>query len=229
MTAMAPLEIRVFSELVNKAKVVEDCAKKVTLARDNRRGNNARGRDPLMRCNCLFGDKILVVLYDTGASHSFISFDKVEELGLKMSELAFNLYVHTPYQKIILGFDWLSKNQVLLDCFEGSIRFLPEWKGGAVVAEGYYLNSVLVNCGGEECQGYILSQTSVDFAVLNGSDRVGGIKDSVGRAYGGATILLVKKKDGGMRLCMDYRQLNKVTVKNKYTLPRIDDLMDQLQ
>ena len=38
-----------------------------------------------------------------------------------------------------------------------------------------------------------------------------------------------KKKDGSMRLCVDYRQLNKVTVKNKYPLPRIDDLMDQLR
>ena len=37
-----------------------------------------------------------------------------------------------------------------------------------------------------------------------------------------------KKKDGSMRLCVDYRQLNKVTIKNKYLLPRIDDLMDQL-
>ncbi|XP_058753209.1 uncharacterized protein LOC131626411 [Vicia villosa] len=44
----------------------------------------------------------------------------------------------------------------------------------------------------------------------------------------GAPVLLVKKKDGSMRLCVDYRQLNKVTIKNKYPLPRIDDLMDQL-
>jgi len=42
-------------------------------------------------------------------------------------------------------------------------------------------------------------------------------------------VLLVKKKDSGSRLCVDYRQLNKVTIKNKYPLPRIDDLMDQLR
>ena len=45
----------------------------------------------------------------------------------------------------------------------------------------------------------------------------------------GAPILFVKKKDGYMRLCIDYRELNKVTARNKYPLPRIDDLFDQLQ
>ncbi|KAK2407303.1 putative mitochondrial protein [Trifolium repens] len=45
----------------------------------------------------------------------------------------------------------------------------------------------------------------------------------------GAPVLLVKKKDGKSRLCVDYRKLNKVTIKNRYPLPRIDDLMDQLR
>ena len=45
----------------------------------------------------------------------------------------------------------------------------------------------------------------------------------------GAPILYVKKKDGTMRMCIDYRDLNKATIKNKYPLPRIDDLFDQLQ
>ena len=42
-------------------------------------------------------------------------------------------------------------------------------------------------------------------------------------------MLFMKKKDGSLRLCIDYRQLNKVTIKNKYPLSRIDDLFDQLQ
>jgi len=46
---------------------------------------------------------------------------------------------------------------------------------------------------------------------------------------GGAPVLFVKKKDGTLRLCIDYRQLNKVTIKNKNPLPRIDDLFDQLK
>nr|GFB91967.1 putative reverse transcriptase domain-containing protein [Tanacetum cinerariifolium] len=45
----------------------------------------------------------------------------------------------------------------------------------------------------------------------------------------GAPILFVKKKDGSFQMCIDYRELNKLTVKNRYPLPRIDDLFDQLQ
>nr|GEU75018.1 putative reverse transcriptase domain-containing protein [Tanacetum cinerariifolium] len=45
----------------------------------------------------------------------------------------------------------------------------------------------------------------------------------------GAPILFVKKKDGSFRMCINYRELNKLTVKNRYPLPRIDDLFDQLQ
>ncbi|XP_020970282.1 uncharacterized protein LOC110268454 [Arachis ipaensis] len=251
MTVVAPLETRIFSDLVNKAKVIEECAKmfqyakergnqsKISLdltcvhcghfhpndsceigiggcfncgfpghiARDCTRGKktqnagqNQQGRvfavnandlakaDPLMRGICLIGDKTLVALYDTGASHSFVAFNKVEELGLKLSELAFELHVHTPHQTVvtrsgcrqvgfklegrdfvhdliclpmvglemILGFDWLSKNRVLLDFFERSIPFMPEGENRAVVAEGYYLNSVMVHYSEEECQGYIL-------------------------------------------------------------------------
>ena len=45
----------------------------------------------------------------------------------------------------------------------------------------------------------------------------------------GAPILFVKKKDGSFHMCIDYHELNKFTVKNRYPYPWIDDLVDQLQ
>jgi RNase H-like domain found in reverse transcriptase/Reverse transcriptase (RNA-dependent DNA polymerase)/Integrase zinc binding domain/Chromo (CHRromatin Organisation MOdifier) domain/Retroviral aspartyl protease len=45
----------------------------------------------------------------------------------------------------------------------------------------------------------------------------------------GAPVLFVKKKDGSMRMCIDYRALNKITIKNKYPLPRVDELFDRLR
>ncbi|WMV24606.1 hypothetical protein MTR67_017991, partial [Solanum verrucosum] len=63
----------------------------------------------------------------------------------------------------------------------------------------------------------------------------GQLKDLLGKGFirpshspWGAPVLFVKKKDGCLRMCIDYRQLNRVTVKNRYPLPRIDDLFDQL-
>jgi hypothetical protein len=45
----------------------------------------------------------------------------------------------------------------------------------------------------------------------------------------GAPVVFMKMKDGTLRMCIDYRELNKITIKNKYPLPHIDDLFDQLQ
>lgn len=44
-----------------------------------------------------------------------------------------------------------------------------------------------------------------------------------------APILFFRKKDGSLRLCIDYRELKRVIIKNKYSLPKIDDLFDQLK
>ncbi|XP_016199640.1 uncharacterized protein LOC107640644 [Arachis ipaensis] len=62
---------------------------------------------------------------------------------------------------LILGLDWLSKNHVLLNCFEKSLHFMLEGSEGPVVVNGCYLNYVVVNCSGQECQGVMLLAASV--------------------------------------------------------------------
>ncbi|XP_015965177.1 uncharacterized protein LOC107488898 [Arachis duranensis] len=62
---------------------------------------------------------------------------------------------------LTLGLDWLSKNCVLLNCFEKSLHFMPERSEGPVVVNGCYLNYVVVNCSGEECQGVMLLAANV--------------------------------------------------------------------
>nr|GFA72085.1 reverse transcriptase [Tanacetum cinerariifolium] len=66
----------------------------------------------------------------------------------------------------------------------------------------------------------------------NNNQRDFDLRGNDGRSYdgqGGAPVMFVKKKDGSMRLCIDYHELNRVTIRNRYPLPRIDDLFDQLQ
>ncbi|XP_052111654.1 uncharacterized protein LOC110276962 [Arachis duranensis] len=62
---------------------------------------------------------------------------------------------------LILGLDWLSKNHVLLDCSEKSVQFMPEGSEAPVVVNSYYLNYMIVNCSGTECQGIMLLTAGV--------------------------------------------------------------------
>nr|KYP31637.1 Transposon Ty3-I Gag-Pol polyprotein [Cajanus cajan] len=117
--------------------------------------------------------KDVMILFDSGASHSFISYACAAMLGVPVCDLGLRLLVSTPAFASIVAF--------------------------------------------ELCAGCLIIVNEKRYKV----------RPSV--SPWGAPVLLVKKKDGGSRLCVDYRQLNKLTIKNKYPLPRIDDLMDQLR
>ncbi|KAH0761440.1 hypothetical protein KY290_017513 [Solanum tuberosum] len=91
-----------------------------------------------------------------------------------------------------------------------------EWSSSSAMPKGHFIS-------------YLKARNRVERAKKQLKDLrdKGFIRPSV--SPWGTPILFVRKKDGSLRMCIDYRQLNKVTIKNKYPLPRIDDLFYQLQ
>ncbi|GJU02362.1 hypothetical protein Tco_1112700 [Tanacetum coccineum] len=116
--------------------------------------------------------------------------------------------------------DWLAKYQAIIVCAEKIIR-IP-WG-----------NETLIIHGDGSNQGYHGHLRLAPSKIKEISEQLkelstkGFIRPS--SSPWGAPVLFVKKKDGSFRMCIDYRELNKLTVKNRYPLPRIDDLFDQLQ
>jgi len=269
----------------------------------------------LMQATCLLFNHEVVVLYDSGATHLFVSNECVRRLGLVMRELECELIVATlasgevstssvcvgypmevagckfkvnliclPMEgvDVIMGMDWLSSNHVVIDCRRRRVVFpdtaglelissnqaVKEIEAGTtcfmIVANAEKMSTVekisripVVDEYADVFPDEILElppSRDVDFTIdlIPGAGLVSmapykmapvelaelkkQIEDLLEKKFiqpsaspWGAPILLVKKKDGSSRLCVDYGQLNKLMIKNKYPLPRIDDLLDQLR
>ncbi|XP_075518281.1 uncharacterized protein LOC142552391 [Primulina tabacum] len=134
---------------------------------------------------------------------------------------------------VILGMDWLSAYHAVIDCVGKTVKFLADDNDSDV-----FVGLVLVVRNDSVMQLHFIDVVQ-DYPDVFADD-VPGIppdrEELLDKGFirpssspWGAPVLFVKKKDGSLRLCIDYRELNKVTVKNKYTLPRIDDLFDQFQ
>ncbi|GJR83533.1 putative reverse transcriptase domain-containing protein [Tanacetum coccineum] len=146
----------------------------------------------------------------------------------------------------IIGMDWLEKYQAIIVCVEKIVR-IP-WGNETLI-----VHSDGSNRGHEDLPGLPLTQ-QVEFQIdlIPGAAPVARapyrlapsemkelsekLKELSNKGFirpsslpWGAPVLFVKKKDGSFWMCIDYRELNKLTVKNHYPLPRIDDLFDQLQ
>ncbi|GKB15503.1 putative reverse transcriptase domain-containing protein [Tanacetum coccineum] len=132
---------------------------------------------------------------------------------------------------VIIDMDWLAKYYVLIVCDEKVIR-IPYGDEVLIIRGDDYDNEKkrledvpivreFLKVFPEDLPGLPPAQ-QVEFQI----DLVPGAAP-VARAP--APVLFFKKKDGSFRMCIDYRELNTLTVKNRYPLPRIDDLFDQLQ
>nr|ABC94893.1 polyprotein [Oryza australiensis] len=248
---------------------------------------------------------LVKVLFDSGASHSFISSQVSKQHHLHQVALKRPMLVHSPGGDItvphacinvpirirdvvflsnlmvlspqtidvILGMDWLTKNNGIIDCSRREVTVSTPWGSPMSItmdqnpklceqAAGVF---TMLPLGGmpvvqeypdvfpEELPG-MPPDRDIEFII----DLMPGTAPISKRPYRmpaneleelkkqirelqekgfvrpssspwGAPVLFVKKKDGSMRMCVDYRSLNEVTIKNKYPLPRIDDLFDQLK
>ncbi|GJX92583.1 putative reverse transcriptase domain-containing protein, partial [Tanacetum coccineum] len=145
---------------------------------------------------------------------------------------------------IIIGMDWLVKHDVVIVCGEKVVR-IP-YGNKTLIVEGDKGGSRLkiISCikarkyveqGCHLFLAYIIKKKSKekrmeDMPVIHDFPEVfPGELPGLPLPRQGAPVLFVKKKDGSFKMCIDYRELNKLTIKNRYPFLRIDDLFDQLQ
>ncbi|KAL5541376.1 hypothetical protein UlMin_042467 [Ulmus minor] len=134
---------------------------------------------------------------------------------------------------VILGMDWLSKYNATIHCKKRKVVFEPHGKEKfELIGDPKQSRTPMISAIkafkllANGCEGFLAKLQELKKQLQELLDK-GFIRPSY--SPWGAPVLFVKKKDGTMRMCIDYRELNKVTIMNKYPLPRIDDLFDQLQ
>nr|GEW29961.1 putative reverse transcriptase domain-containing protein [Tanacetum cinerariifolium] len=140
---------------------------------------------------------------------------------------------------VIIGMDWLAKYHALIVCDEKVIR-IPYGDEVLIIRgnncdDGSKLN--IISCTKTQkhikkgCQFYLAQVTSKKAEDKLEEKQLEDVPivQEFPKVFTGASILFVKKKDGSFRMCIDYRKLNKLTVKNRYLLLRINDLFDQFQ
>ncbi|KAA0042480.1 pol protein [Cucumis melo var. makuwa] len=143
---------------------------------------------------------------------------------------------------VILGMDWLAANHASIDCSRKEVAFNPpsmtifKFKGEGSRLPGLPPHREVEFAIELEPGTIAISRAPYRMAPAELKELKVQLQELLDKGFirpsvspWGAPVLFVKKNDGSMRLCIDYRELNKVTVKNIYPLPRIDDLFDQLQ
>ncbi|GKC32070.1 putative reverse transcriptase domain-containing protein [Tanacetum coccineum] len=141
---------------------------------------------------------------------------------------------------VIVGMDWLSKNKDVIVCHERVVK-IPVKEGGILRVHEEHLSGQPPQRQVEFSIDLVPGATSVArspyrLAPSKMQELSGQLQELQDNGFirpshspWGALVLFVKKKYGSFCICIDYRELNKITIKNRYPLHRIDDLFDQLQ
>ncbi|GKB21417.1 putative reverse transcriptase domain-containing protein, partial [Tanacetum coccineum] len=190
-------------------------------------------------------------LFDSGADYSFVSTTFIPLLGLESNKLGFRYEIEIASGSfdVIIGERPKEKARFLMGAKDGDkkqeeivvVRDFPEvfpddLSGLSPIWENEFRIELIPRATPVAKSPYRLAPYELEelSRQLKELQDKGFIRPS-SSPWGapvlpwGAPVLFVKKKDGSFRMCIDYRELNKLTVKNRYPLPRIDDLFDQLQ
>ncbi|GJZ96978.1 putative reverse transcriptase domain-containing protein [Tanacetum coccineum] len=216
-------------------------------------GNQARGgafmlgaKEALQDPNIVMGtftlnDHFVTTLFDFGADYRFVSTTFIPLLGLEPSDL---VRIPLPDSKVlrVVGERPEEKARLLMSAKASDKKqeeivvvrdfpevFLDDLSGLPPIRENEFRIELIPKATPVAKSPYGLAPSKMEelFGQLKELQDKGFIRPS--SSPWGAPVLFVKKKDGSFRMCIDYRELNKLTVKNRYPLPRIDDLFDQLQ
>ncbi|GJV50294.1 putative reverse transcriptase domain-containing protein [Tanacetum coccineum] len=128
---------------------------------------------------------------------------------------------------VIVGMDWFSHNKAVIVCHEKVVEIPLEGSGILRVQGEHTLGAVKALMNAKSPYRLAPSEMQELYGQLQELQDKDFIRPS--HSPWGAPVLFVKKKDGSFHMYIDYRELKKLTVKNRYPLPRIDDLFDQLQ
>ncbi|GKD44334.1 putative reverse transcriptase domain-containing protein [Tanacetum coccineum] len=237
---MLPLQLRTVGHYANQ------CRKTIN--------NNAQGRAYMLRdmnahqdpnvvtSMFLLNQHLARVLFDSGADKSFVSISLASKLNIPpiTIDTFYNIemadrnlgatltLLNQPFEidliliklgsfDVVIGMDWLSKYHARIICDEKFVHIL-------INDETLIIRAAPVARAPYRLAPSEMQELSNQLQEL--ADR-GFIRPST--SPWGAHVLFVKKKDEYFRMCIDYRELNKLTIKNHYPLPRIDDLFDQIQ
>nr|GEY69776.1 hypothetical protein [Tanacetum cinerariifolium] len=144
---------------------------------------------------------------------------------------------------VIVGMDWLSYHRAVIVCYEKIVR-IPLLNGEILEIHGERLEKDSKSISCIKADKLRLDDIRIvrDFPEVFSDDMIGlppvhEIEFHIDLIPGALPVVKSPyrlapsemKKDGALRMCIDYRELNKLTIKNRYPLPRIDDLFDQLQ
>ncbi|GKB86827.1 reverse transcriptase domain-containing protein [Tanacetum coccineum] len=204
----------------------------------SRENNNARGRAYLLRDKNAHQDPNIVtgmfllnqhlarVLFDSGADKSFVYISLASMLNIPPITL------DTTYDIEMANGNLVGTNTIIQGC--ALILLNQPFEIDLMLLNSVVSTSSLVWIGYPRAAP--LAQAPYRLAPSKMQELSNQLQELADRGFirpstspWGAPILFVKKKEGSFRMCIDYRELNKLTVKNRYPLPRIDDLFDQLQ